>query len=144
MASIADRMSALGSPGKKSISSGMDHEGPGKPEHDGAEGEHTVITHHPDGKHSVEHSDGEQSGPHEHLHEALAHVSMKHHPEEASSHVMHNEDGGHTSHHSKDGAVTGPHDHENLEALKSHMGKFLNEEEGEGSYKGGHEDGMWG
>ncbi len=142
MASIADRMSSLGSSGKKSISGAMGHESHQPSEHGG--GEQTIITHHADGKHSVHHSDGEESGPHEHLHEALAHISAKHHPDEPSSHVMHGEDGGHTSHHSKGGEVSGPHDHENLEALKSHMGKFLDEEGHEGSYQGGHDDGMWG
>lgn len=118
--SIADRMSALGSPGKKSISGAMSRE---RPEHGGEpmDGEKTTITHHPDGKHSVEHADGEKTGPHEHLHEAMAHISMKHHPDEGHSHVMHNEDGSHTSHHAKDGAVTGPHEHDNLDSVRAKM-----------------------
>ncbi len=129
--SIADRMSGSGSSTAKPERGVMLEQDAG--------GEKTTIMHHPDGKHSVEHSDGESSGPHDQLHEAMAHISMKHHPEEAHSHVMHNEDGGHTSHHAKDGEVTGPHEHENLEALKSHMGKMLGEE----GHEGEHDDGMW-
>lgn len=37
-----------------------------------------------------------------------------------------------TSHHvGEDGEVQGPHNHENIEALKQHMDQFLNEEGGE-------------
>ena len=51
----------------------------------------------------------------------------------AHSHVEHHGDGRHTSHHiSAAGEHSGPHDHENLEALKSHMDQFLNEEGQEG------------
>lgn len=50
----------------------------------------------------------------------------------AHSHVVHNGDGTHTSHHVKDGQVSGPHDHENLEALKDHFDQFLDEEGQEG------------
>jgi hypothetical protein len=116
MASIADRMSALASPAKKSM-------GRERPERDGGgeDGEKTVIHHHPDGKHSVEHHDGETTGPHEHLHEAFAHISAKHHPDEGHSHVMHNQDGSHTSHHVKDGAVSGPHEHDNLDSVHAKM-----------------------
>ena len=52
---------------------------------------------------------------------------------EAHSHVAHHIDGSHTSHHIDEaGEVTGPHDHENTEALKDHMDQFLNEEDHEG------------
>lgn len=64
---------------------------------------------------------------HEHLkdmHEATGH---------AHSHIEHHGDGRHTSHHiDASGSVSGPHDHENLEALKDHMGQFLDEEGQEG------------
>jgi hypothetical protein len=33
----------------------------------------------------------------------------------------------------------GAHDHENIEELKSHLGKFFNEEEDEGSHEDGEE-----
>ena len=47
----------------------------------------------------------------------------------AHSHIEHHADGHHTSHHiDENGEHSGPHDHENLEALKSHMDQFLNEE----------------
>ena len=64
---------------------------------------------------------------HDHLqemHEATGH---------AHSHIEHHGDGRHTSHHIDEaGQMSGPHDHENLEALKSHMDQFLNEEGEEG------------
>ena len=71
--------------------------------------------------------------------------SIKQHLEErhaetghAHSHVEHHGDGRHTSHHiSEAGEHSGPHDHENLDALKSHMDQFLNEE----GQEGGDEDG---
>ena len=54
----------------------------------------------------------------------------------AHSHVEHHGDGRHTSHHiSEGGEHSGPHDHENLEALKSHMNQFLDEEGNEGGHE---------
>jgi len=51
----------------------------------------------------------------------------------AHSHVIHHGDGTHTSHHvDENGEVSGPHDHENLQALKDHFDQFLNEESHEG------------
>lgn len=133
---ISDRMAAMvGGRRKDEPGAGL-HE----PEPTGGEGEdaggQTTITHHKDGTHSVQHHDGTETGPHDHLHEAFAHISMKHHPDEAHSHIMHEQDDTHTSHHAKDGEVTGPHDHENLEALHSHLKTFLNEEAGEGEHEG--------
>ena len=59
---------------------------------------------------------------------------------EAHSHIEHHEDGSHTSHHiGKDGEMSGPHDHENIEALKDHMDQFL-EEEGREKAKPGSEE----
>lgn len=41
--------------------------------------------------------------------------------------------GGYTSHHvGHDGNVEGPHDHENMDALKNHMSQFFDEEGAEG------------
>ena len=55
--------------------------------------------------------------------------SMHEEDGEAHSHVTHHFDGSHTSHHISDtGEESGPHEHENLEALKSHMDQFLDEE----------------
>jgi hypothetical protein len=72
---------------------------------------------------------------------AAMHLAAHHEAENTQSHVHHHEDGTHTSHHMKDGQVDGPHDHDNLEALKGHLGKFLNEEEHEGSDYGKEESG---
>ena len=72
-----------------------------------------------------EEHDGGKAGLHEHHEEGGKHM-----------HVHKDEMGGyHSSQH--DGEKTeGPHDHENLEALKSHMGKFFDEEEHEGEGEG--------
>jgi len=68
-------------------------------------------------------------------HEAL---ESMHEAEPGSKHAVVSHDGyGMTSHTiDEDGNHEGPHDHANIEELKSHLGKFFNEEEGEG-----HEDG---
>ena len=61
---------------------------------------------------------------------------------EAHSHVHHKADGSHTSHHiSAEGEHSGPHDHENLDALKSHFDQFLDEEGHEGHESDGQADG---
>ena len=52
----------------------------------------------------------------------------------------HEHEEGYTSHQmGEDGKHEGPHDHENMEALKSHMGKFFNEEEHEPSEHDDHD-----
>lgn len=58
-------------------------------------------------------------------------------------HAHHDGMGNYTSHQvHEDGKVEGPHDHENLEALKHHMGKFFDEEEHEyGGSHNSHHDG---
>lgn len=107
MAGIADAMAGMAS-GKRSggIAERMTHS------------EH----HEPDGD---EHGDG----VHEHLKALHATMGGKH------MHVHHHE-GGITTHHvGEDGKVEGPHDHENTEALKEHMGKFLDEEEHESPHE---------
>jgi hypothetical protein len=70
----------------------------------------------------------EGSSPvHEHLTALHAAMGGKH------MHV-HSDGMFHTSHQvGEDGKVEGPHDHENIEALKEHMGKFFDEEEQEGA-----------
>ena len=46
--------------------------------------------------------------------------------------VAHSDGISHTTHQiGESGEVEGPHDHENIEALKDHMTRFLDEEEGE-------------
>lgn len=67
---------------------------------------------------------------HEQIHEHLR--NMHEQTGEAHSHVEHHEDGSHTSHHvNRGGEVHGPHDHSNIEELKSAMDQFLSEEGGE-------------
>lgn len=84
-----------------------------------------------------EEHDGEESegGPHEAL-EAM------HDHEPSSRHAVVSHDGyGMTSHTvDEEGNHEGPHDHANIEELKSHLGKFFNEEEGEGHEDGDHEE----
>lgn len=47
-------------------------------------------------------------------------------------HVHKEEGGGYTSHHVKDGGkVEGPHEHQDTEELKEHVGRVFNEEENE-------------
>lgn len=110
-------------------------------------GEHTTLHAHGDGTYHTEGHDGERT-EHPHIGHALAHMAAKHEPDGKHSHVHHEDGGGHVSHHSGGGeGVSGPHDHENLEALKNHMGKFLNEEENEWSgsdYSKGRSEGKGG
>jgi len=84
-------------------------------------------------------NDGDESegGPHEAL-------ETMHEHEPGSKHAMVSHDGyGMTSHTvDEDGNHEGPHDHANIEELKGHLGKFFNEEEGEGHEDGGHEDNL--
>lgn len=74
------------------------------------------------------------TGEDEHMHEAAEHL---HEAEPGSKHMIVSHDGlGMRSHGiHEDGRhepEQGAHDHENLEELKSHMGKFFDEEEKEG------------
>jgi hypothetical protein len=85
----------------------------------------------------------ERDGGEDHHGEIHAHLqSMHEQTGHAHSHVEHHGDGRHTSHHiDEHGEVSGPHDHENLEALKNHFDQFTNEEgkEGEGAKDDGWE-----
>lgn len=73
--------------------------------------------------------------------EGGAHGALEamHGHEPSSKHAVVSHDGyGMTSHTvDENGEHTGPHDHANIEELKSHLGKFFNEEEGEGHEQGG-------
>jgi len=73
-------------------------------------------------------------------HEAL---ESMHEAEPGAKHMVVSHDGyGMTSHGvDENGEHSGPHDHENMEALKSHMGKFFDEEENEG-HGDAHEDAL--
>lgn len=75
------------------------------------------------------------------MHEAL---DKMHENDPSSKHMIVSHDGysAHSAGIDEDGKhepESGAHDHENLEALKDHMGKFFDEEEDEG--KKGDEDG---
>jgi hypothetical protein len=59
------------------------------------------------------------------------HMIVSHDGYGMKSHGIH-EDGTHEP-------EEGAHDHENIEELKSHLGKFFNEEEDEGSHEDGEE-----
>jgi hypothetical protein len=71
---------------------------------------------------------------HEHMAQMHAEHGGKH------MHVIEKPEGGYQSHHvGEDGKVEGPHDHENLESLKGHLGKFFDEEAHEPNWgEGGH------
>lgn len=44
----------------------------------GGDSSRTIITHGGDGSHMVDHADGDQTGPHGDIEEALDHIRMKH------------------------------------------------------------------
>jgi len=82
-----------------------------------------------------------QEGEGDHMHMA---AEAMHAAEPGSKHMIVSHDGYGMKSHGihEDGRhepEQGAHDHENIEELKSHMGKFFNEEEQEGKPK--HEDG---
>ena len=121
-----------------------------EPEGDGAEKEsiaHITIHKHADGSHSTETHDGEKM-EHPTLGHALMHAANHHEPDAKHMHVKSDGMGAMESHHvGEDGNIEGPHDHENIEALKDHMGKFLDEEAHEGGgmeHEGGEHMGMEG
>lgn len=103
-------------------------------ESDGMEGgSHTTLHDHGDGTFHTEGHDGEHT-EHPHIGHALMHMAAKHGGGGKHMHVHSDGMGTHTTHHTgEDGQVEGPHDHENMEALKQHMDQFLGEEENEGS-----------
>ena len=83
----------------------------------------------------------EQEGDGDHMHAA---AEAMHAAEPGSKHMVISHDGYGMKSHGihEDGRhepEQGAHDHENIEELKSHLGKFFNEEEHEG--KPEHEDG---
>ena len=82
-------------------------------------------------------SEGAHVAEGDHMHSA---VEAMHAAEPHSKHMAISHDGFGMKSHGIDesGQHDGPHDHENIEELKSHLGKFFNEEEGEG-HDGGEE-----
>jgi hypothetical protein len=132
IASIADRMSSMA--GKKAPEHQPGHNrqlGHGDPSQTESGGKASTTLHdHGDGSYHTEGSDGEKV-EHPDIGHALMHMAGKHSDGE-HMHAHKGEDGSLTSHQvGEDKQVQGPHNHENIEALKDHMGKFLNEEEGE-------------
>lgn len=115
--------------------------GGGAPAGEGGPGGQTTITHHEDGSHSVQHADGEQTGPHANLHEAMAHVAQ--HSGDGMHHFTHHDGmgGGHKTHQTAHGGDVAAHDHDNLESVKQGMDQFFGEEEQEGHGDDGDEEG---
>ena len=136
--SIATAMAGMARGGKKpGIGEETEHQMGGKPEADG--GEHSKLFDHGDGTFHTETSGGERT-EHPHIGHALVHLGAHHEPDGKHFHVHQDGGGGHTSHQAAEGGhAEGPHDHENIEALKEHMDQFLNEEAQESG--GGNEDG---
>ena len=102
------------------------------------EGKPHELYPHGDGTYHTVSPEGERA-EHPHIGHALMHMAAHHEPGAKHMHVM--SDGmDHTTHHVEEGGeVQGPHDHENIEAVKEHLGKFFDEEEHEG--EDGKEDG---
>jgi hypothetical protein len=131
--SIAERMASLAGgpkPAKRPIPEAAKEPEP--------EGGHSELHDHGDGTFHTITSDGERT-EHPHITHATAHLAAHHEPEGKHLHIHQDGAGEHHSSQAEDGGkAEGPHDHENLEALKDHMDQFLTEEEHE---DGGHEDG---
>lgn len=105
---------------------------------EGGGGEHSTIHHHEDGTHSVEHSDGEKSGPHAHLHEAMAHVAAKH-GGGGKHHFAHHDGmgGGTMTHHVGEDGEVGAEEHGSPDEAMESGKSFMNDEgEGEGEPDG--------
>lgn len=103
------------------------------PKEQGSAEGHSELHSHGDGSYHTVHGGDQQEHPS--LGHALMHLAGKHEPEGKHLHVKH--DGMISSHHvANGGEAEGPHDHENIDALKQHMDQFLSEEAAE---KGGDE-----
>ena len=128
---IAEAMSGMAQ--ERGAERGREREPAG--EHEGGGGEHSELHPHGDGSyHSI--TPGGERTEHPHIGHALVHLG-KHHEQGKHMHV-HSDGMEHTTHHAEDGGeVQGPHSHENIEALKEHLGQFFNEESHEGSGGGG-------
>lgn len=129
--SISERMASMAKGG----GFGGENKGGMKAEPAGEGGEHSEL--HPHGDGSYHTITGGQKTEHPDITHAMAHMAGHHEPDGKHSHVMHHEDGSHTSSHHADGETSGPHDHENLEVLKDHFDQFMNEEGQEGRESGG-------
>jgi len=98
----------------------------------GNSGSHMTIHDHGDGSYHTESHEGEKTD-HASIHEALSHAGAK----MVGGKHMHVHHDGMSMHsgHSDDSGQTEGHDHENLDALKSSMDQFLDEEGKEGDDK---------
>ena len=137
----ADRMSAKPMEPKKEMSgvAVAEHEPEGEEKESIA---HITIHKHADGTHSTETEGGEKM-EHPTLGHALVHAAAHHEPDSSHMHIKHDGMGGLESHHvGEDGQAQGPHEHPDVEALKSHLDKFLGEEGKE--HEGGEPMGMEG
>ncbi len=75
----------------------------------------------------------------QHIGHHLMATAAEQEPDGKHMHVHQDGMGNITSHHvGEDGQVQGPHQHQDIEALKDHMHKFFNEEQQEGEGYGGH------
>lgn len=126
--SAAGKMSVQSTPKDTAENTGQ---GPG--------GSSSHLHDHGDGTFHIEHHDGSRT-EHPHIGHALMHMAAKHSPGDKHMHAHH--DGmSHTSHHvGEDGVVQGPHEHEDTEALKEHLGRFFDEEAAEHDGGGGGEE----
>ncbi len=132
MSTIADRMAGLAAgPKRKSIADTAAPEAaPEKPA--ASPGGPTELHDHGDGTfHSVI---GGTKTEHPHIGHALVHIGAHHESEGKHMHIHQDGAGEHTSHQaSESGGVEGPHNHENIEELKSALDQFFSEEENEPS-----------
>ncbi len=103
-------------PARMATGGGMESEGGG---------EHSELHPHGDGSYHTM-TDGQKT-EHPHLTHALAHLAGHHEPEHMHSAVQHHEDGTHTSAHHDGLETSGPHEHENMDALKDHLDNFANQ-----------------
>jgi hypothetical protein len=128
----ADKMAGSGPPYKAGKSS-VDQMTPKTSEDPLADAEsvgHTTLHDHGDGSFHTDSSEGERT-EHPTLGHALMHMASQHGADGKHMHA-HSDGFSHTTHHvEKGGQPEGPHDHENIEALKQHVGQFLGEEENE-------------
>ena len=126
----ADKMAGVGAAPKPSPLGGglKEPEAPGGMG-EGGENTHSIVAHGDCTFHS-ESQDGERVEHPTAGHAAVHFLSR--HGEDGKHMAVHSDGFSHTTHQAETGGeAEGPHDHENLEELKSAMDQFLTEEEGE-------------
>jgi hypothetical protein len=100
--------------------------GGGESEHE--EGGHSIIPHGDGTFHSMS-AEGERT-EHPTAGHAAVHFLLRHGEEGKHLHA-HSDGVEHTTHQSSGEEVEGPHNHDNIEALKDHLGQFFDEEKQE-------------